>query len=342
MDKDIMIYALKKVSSGKSLSSAEAEEVMGQILSGSAKPEQVGALLLSLRAKKESASELVGFAKALRRQAILVSTDSPSLMDLCGTGGDGAHTFNISTTTSFVVAAAGQPLAKHGNRAVSSACGSSDVLDVLGVPPCLTPEDVRSQLSCHGLAFLFAPAFHPVLKTLASLRKNLGVRTAFNLLGPLLNPARVKRQLIGVFDPSLVRTLAETLEILGSEEVMIVCGFDGLDEVSLTAATHVAHLKRGSIHTYNLHPEDHGLSLVKTQALTGGDAVENAKILESILDGETGPRRDVVLLNAAAALVVGGTAEDMNEGIFLAKRAIDSNAARDLLQKSRNDFRSAI
>lgn len=349
-----MREALNLVLEGKSLSRKQAEQVMSemtdpsQMAAGQVTSEQISAFLIALRMKRESVDELLGFLDCLQKKAIKVGgpgtpqlpSELPSqlpsqLIDVCGTGGDGAHTFNISTTVAFVVAAAGQPVAKHGNRSVSSRSGSFDVLEALGLRFEADPQVVANSIREFGLGLLFAPAFHPALKVLAPIRKNLGVYTVFNALGVLLNPAHVKRQLIGVYSPLLLEKFAEVLKNRGSQEAMIVRGEDGLDELSLCAPTQIVHLENGQIREYCIHPEDFGLKRVASQELKGGDAQENARILVEILRGQKGPKRDVVLLNAAAALVVGGKALDFQEGIERAVDAIDSGRADQLLQKMR-------
>lgn len=330
-----MIEFLKAVLRGESLSRERAFRAMELILSGGAEPEQIGAFLVALQGKRESVDEIVGFAQAVCGQATTFSLDR-DVIDVCGTGGDGANTFNVSTTAAFVIAASGQAVAKHGNRAVSSRSGSFDVLDSLRVPFASDQGQVLSQVDEFGLSFMFAPNYHPVLKKLARLRRNLGVRTVFNLLGPLLNPARVKRQLVGVFSDQILGQVAAALSELGATEAMVVCGNDGLDELTVTGPTKVAHLRNGRVDTYMLTPEDCGLRSAPLDALcAGGDAAQNARILESILRGERGVPRDLVLINSAAALVVGGKAADLKEGVERAVEAIDSGRAVDLLNRMR-------
>jgi len=345
-----MREALNLILEGKSLSRQQAEHVMSEMTdpavhaAGQVTSEQISAFLIALRMKRESVDELLGFLDCLQKKAVKVggagtaelpSDLSSGVIDVCGTGGDGAHTFNISTTVAFVVAAAGQPVAKHGNRSVSSRSGSFDVLEALGLRFETDPQIVAQSIQEFGLGLLFAPAFHPALKTLAPIRKNLGVYTVFNALGVLLNPAQVKRQLIGVYSPLLLEKFAEVLKNRGSQEAMLVRGEDGLDELSLCAPTQIVHLENGQIREYCIQPEDFGLKRAASQELQGGDAQENARILIDILRGQKGPKRDVVLLNAAAALVVGGKATDIQEGIERAADAIDSGRANQLLQKMR-------
>lgn len=341
-----MLEALNLVLSGKSLSRKKAEQVMTLMMDPSSQVtaqvtiEQISAFLVALRMKKETTEEILGFLDCLEKKAMPLCTHSKELpfdlMDVCGTGGDGAGTFNISTTVAFIVAAAGQPVAKHGNRSVSSRSGSFDVLEALGLRFESDPQVVVRSIQELNLGLLFAPAFHPALKVLGPIRKNLGVYTVFNAIGVLLNPAHVKRQLIGVYSPLLLQKHAEVLKIRGAEEAMIVRGEDGLDELSLCAPTQIVHLKNGEITSFVIHPEDFGLKTVTPAELKGGDAQENAKILMDILGGLLGPKRDVVLLNAAAALIVGGKAADFQEGLARATEAIDSGRAYALLQKMRN------
>jgi anthranilate phosphoribosyltransferase len=327
-----MLNAMNALLEGKSLSRAQAEQLMEKLVDGSVSAEQIGAFLIALRLKEESVEEIAGFVDCLRKRAVAVDHDCVELMDVCGTGGDASGSFNVSTTVAFVVAAAGQPIAKHGNRSVSSRSGSFDVLEALGLRFESDPKLVVRSIQEFKLGLFFAPAFHPSLKTLGAVRKNLGVYTVFNALGPLLNPARVKRQLIGVYSPVLLEKMANVLKSQGAEEAMIVRGEDGLDELSLSGPTKVAHLKGGVIKTYTVHPEDFGLEVAPLEALKGGDAKENARILLEILGGDAGPRRDIVLFNAGAALAVGGKAKDIQGGIEEARAAIDSGRALQLVK----------
>ena len=330
-----MKLILKKAFTGNILTSAEAEYVMEIILSGKASVEEISGFLGALHSRGEHVQELLGFLNALRKKAVRLPTESTDLMDTCGTGGDGAHTFNISTVCALVVASLGVKIAKHGNRSVSSKCGSADVLEALGVPTQLSPERAAESIDALGFAFLFAPKFHPALAVVAPVRKALGVRTVFNLLGPLANPARVTRQVIGVPDPSFMDKFAEVLKESGSIEAMIVSAEDGLDEFSISSNNRVVHLKNGQITRYNLCPEDFGLPRSSLEHLKGGEAPENAKIIELILGGEKGPRRDVVLMNSSAALVVAGIASSLKEGVRLAAHTIDSGQALGVLKELR-------
>jgi anthranilate phosphoribosyltransferase len=328
-----MIQALNQLLERRALTREHAERVMTLIVEGAVKPEQVGAFLIALRIKEETVEEISGFLDCLRKKEVSFTSSVPGLMDVCGTGGDSSGTFNVSTTVAFVVAAAGQPIAKHGNRAVSSSSGSFDVLDALGLSFESDPVRVARSIEEHGIGLFFAPAFHPVLKQLAPLRKGLGVYTVFNALGPLLNPARVRRQLMGVYSPLLLDKAAAVLRSQGSEEALIVRGEDGLDEISLSAPTRVAHLKGGEISSYTIRPEEYGFKLVAPEHLKGGDALSNAKILLEILQGVRGPKRDIVLLNAGAALMVGGKAQDLREGLERAAESIDSGKALALIRR---------
>ena len=324
--------AIARLVERQDLTAEEAEEVMGQVMQGEATPAQIGGFLIALRMKGETVEEITGFARAMRRHALPVQTRRAPLVDTCGTGGDRSGTFNISTTAAFVVAGAGLPVAKHGNRSVSSHCGSADVLEALGVNLNLSPEAVARCVDEIGIGFLFAPRFHPAMKHAIGPRREMGVRTVFNVLGPLTNPAGAQVQVLGVYDPVLTETMAGVLGSLGCRAAFVVHGADGLDELSTTGPNRVSQLDNGSIRSYVLDPTDVGLPRVSVSALRGGDAAENAAILRSVLQGEIGPRRDVVLLNAAAALVAGGCAADMREGLHLAARSIDSGAALEKLE----------
>jgi anthranilate phosphoribosyltransferase len=330
-----MLNALALLVEGQSLTREHARQVMDELTAGAVGPEQAGAVLAALRIKGESVDELLGFLDCLRERAVQVPHQRDDLIDVCGTGGDGSGTFNISTAVAFTVAAAGQPVAKHGNRSVSSRSGSFDVLEALGLKLEADPAVAARNIERHGLGLLFAPAFHPALKTVGPLRKNLGVYTVFNALGPLLNPARVKRQLIGVYRPQLVMKTAQVLLLSGAHEAMVVHGEDGLDELSLGAPSHIAHLKDGRIEQYTVRAADLGLTPAPLSALQGAGPQENAEILLSVLNGQKGPARDIVLLNAAAALRVGGKAAQLRDGLELAAKALDSGRAFALLQAMR-------
>lgn len=323
--------AIAKAIEGISLTEAEAMEAMNGIMSGEATPAQIGAFLVAFRLKGETIEEVTGFARVMRARATRIECRSYPIVDTCGTGGDGKHTFNISTAAAFVAAAAGAFIAKHGGRAASSKAGSADVLTALGVNIETPPEKVSACIDVIGIGFMFAPALHSAMRFASGPRRELGVRTVLNLLGPLTNPAGTTAQVMGVYDGSVVRTAAHVLNNLGAERAFVVHSKDGLDEITTTAPTHVAEARDGAVRTYDVAPEDFGLPRASIEDLKGGEADENADIIRSILAGERGPRRDIVLLNAAAAIVAGGKAEDFDEGIARASGAIDSGGAREKL-----------
>jgi anthranilate phosphoribosyltransferase len=315
------------------LSESDACAVMMQVMAGQATPAQIAAFLAALATKGETADEIAGCAQAMRQNAIPVRPQSHDLLDTCGTGGDGRRTFNISTTTALVAAGVGVKVAKHGNRSISSACGSADVLAALGVRIDLPPERVAACLDTVGIGFLFAPALHPAMKHAMPVRRELGVRTVFNILGPLTNPAGATRQILGVFDARLTYTMARVLQSLGTQSALVVHGADGLDELSTTGPNRVTELRCGRIRTYTFDPLDLGLPRSRLEDLQGGDAAINAAMTRAILQGERGPRRDIVLLNAAAALMTSGQARTMREGLALAACSIDSGRALDVLNR---------
>jgi anthranilate phosphoribosyltransferase len=320
--------AIARVVEGKSLSEEQAAEAMGEIMAGEVSPARIAALLTALRVKGETVEEVAGFARAMRENAVRVTPRRVDLVDTCGTGGGGLPTFNISTTAAFVVAGAGVGVAKHGNRAITSACGSADVLEALGVNVALPPERVAACIDAVGIGFLFAQAHHPAMKHAAPVRRELGFRTIFNMLGPLTNPAGASAQVIGVFHPAFTELLAAALARLGCRRAFVVYGLDGLDELSTVGATRVTELCDGSIRTYELRPEEVGLSPSPPEALRPAeDATGNARITREVLQGAPGSRREVVLLNAAAALVVAGIASDLPEGIARAAESIDAGHA---------------
>ena len=320
------------VSHGRSLSEAEAADVMRDIMSGEATPAQIGAFLVALRAKGETVDEITGMARVMREHALAVPTAGLSgLVDTCGTGGDASGTFNVSTAAAFVVAGAGGRVAKHGNRAMTSACGSADVLEALGVRIDLNPEQVAQCIRDVGIGFMFAQTFHPAMKHVAGPRREIGIRTVFNILGPLTNPAGAAHQLLGVARPELAPLLAEALGRLGVRHALVVHGHGGLDELSLSGPSAVHELRDGALREYNISPKEVGLSQAPNQAVRGGSPEENAAALRAVLGGDTGPLRDITLLNAAAALVAADLAPDLKEGVRLAARAVDSGAARDKL-----------
>lgn len=322
--------ALAIVIENRSLSVQEASLAMEEIMSGGATPAQIAAFITALRMKGEIAEEIAGMAQVMRSKASVVHARG-TVVDTCGTGGDGSGTFNISTTAAFVVAGAGVKVAKHGNRAVSGLCGSADVLEALGVHIALGPHEVQKCIDEVGMGFMFAPGFHPAMKHAAGPRRELGMRTVFNMLGPLTNPAGVKRQVIGVGDAALGEKMARALQILGSVQSMVVHSEDGLDEISLAPRSSVWELAGGSITTYEIQPELLGLRNASKDALKGGSAQDNAEIIKGVLTGMEGPKRDVVILNAAAALKVSGTARNMEEGINLAYQSITSGRAIGIL-----------
>ncbi len=306
---------------------------MDAIMSGEATPAQIAGYLTALRMKGETIEEITGAAQVMRDKAAPITTSQDKLVDVCGTGGDQLDTFNISTATSFVVAAAGLPVAKHGNRSVSSQSGSADVLEALGVNLDLEPEAVGRCIEEIGIGFLYAPLFHQAMKHAIGPRKELGVRTIFNMLGPLTNPARANIQLLGVYDPALTEPIAHVLNNLGVEAAFVVHGLAGLDELSTVGKTKVSQLQNGKVINYQLHPTDVGLQEAAPEELAGGDPEENAQIMQDILGGKRGAKRDVVLLNAAAALVAGGEAEDLTAGVERAAEVIDQGLAEEKLSQ---------
>lgn len=330
----MFVDALNKLVDGTGLTEQEATEVMTAIMEGRATHTQIGALLAALRTKRETVDELTGFARVMRERSIKVTCNRRPLIDTCGTGGDGCDTFNISTTAAFVVAAAGVAVAKHGNRAVSSKCGSADVLEALGVNLVLTPEQIGECIDTVGVGFIFAPRHHPAMKNVSQARRELGIRTVFNILGPLTNPAGASRQLIGVFDEDLTPKLAEVLGRLGCERAMVVHGTDGLDEISTVGPTRISHLMQGRVSTETRIPAEFFLIPSTLAQLAGGATPEeNADILKAVLQGEHGPRRDVVSVNAAAGLILAGAAQSWRDGLALAHSMIDSKRAWGVLQK---------
>ena len=327
-----MQKAIAKVIDGDDLRRDEMVDVMNQIMSGEATDAQIGAFLIALRLKGESVDEIAGAAAVMREKATPIATEHDVIVDTCGTGGDHSGTFNISTTAAFVAAGAGLCVAKHGNRAATSQSGSADVLMALGVNIEASPETVSQCLDEVGIGFLFAPALHGAMKYAIGPRRELGVRTIFNALGPLTNPAGARRQVIGVYSAALTETLAGVLATLGAERAYVVHGADGLDEMTLTGPTKVSELKDGAVSTYRVSPGEVGLGQARADALKGGDADSNAAITLSVLKGAEGPARDIVLLNAAAAIVAGGKASDLREGVQAAAEAIDSGRAMAKLE----------
>ncbi|MFO8100712.1 MAG: anthranilate phosphoribosyltransferase [Dehalococcoidia bacterium] len=319
--------AIDKVVEGHNLSTAETEAVMREIMSGETTPAQIASFITALRIKGETADEIAGCARIMQEHALQVNPERKDVVDTCGTGGDATGTFNISTTVAFVAAGAGLGVAKHGNRSVSSQCGSADLMEALGVKIDLEPTQVARCVDEVGIGFCFAPAFHPAMKYATPVRREIGLRTVFNVLGPLANPARARRQLIGVYSENLTETLADVLKALNSERAFVVHGADGLDELSTTGTNRISELHHGQVITYKLEPQELGLAKAGLKDLLGGALEENAEITREILNGEGGPKRDVVLLNAAVVLVAGGKAGDFAHGIELAAESIDSGQA---------------
>lgn len=328
----IIQRALEKIIARMSLTEREAMEVMETIMSGEATPAQIGALLAALRMKGETIEEITGFARVMRDKATRIACRTYPLVDTCGTGGDGLNTFNISTVSSFVAAGAGAAIAKHGNRAASSRTGAADVLEALGVRIDIPPDRVAWCIDHVGIGFLFAPLLHQAMRFAIGPRREIGVRSVFNLLGPLTNPAGATAQVMGVYAAALVEPVAHVLNNLGAEHAYVVHSDDGLDEFTVTAPTQVAEVRAGRVRAFRIDPEAVGLPIASLEDLQGGDHKKNAAIVLAILQGETGPKRDVALLNAGAALVVAGRAVDLREGIALAARSIDSGAALGKLE----------
>jgi anthranilate phosphoribosyltransferase len=350
----MILDALHRIANhSQSLDRAQAREVMSEVLAGKCSDAQIAALLIALRMKGETVEEIVGFAEAIRAAAAplpirgtdaLAVTgtgrdalaeeplDDASLVDTSGTGGDASGTFNISTATALVTAGAGVRVAKHGNRSISSKCGSADVVEALGVNIQLSPERAARCLREVGICFLYAPHLHPAMKQVQSVRRELRMRTMFNLLGPLTNPARASGQVVGVYSLDLVEKLAEALSMLGVRRALVVHGLDGLDEITITGHTRVAEARDGTLRSYEVEPEEFGITRATLADLAGGDATENAAIIRAILNGQKSPRRDVVILNAAAALVAAGRADHIGEAIPLAAQSIDSGAAAAKLE----------
>jgi anthranilate phosphoribosyltransferase len=329
----MIVAAIGKLIEQQDLTEEEAAQAMRQIMEGNATPAQIGAFLTALRIKGETIEEITGCARVMREKATHIRAPYPNTVDTCGTGGDGSQSFNISTTAAFVVAGAGVPVAKHGNRAMSSRCGSADLLQALGVDIELGPERAEACLAEVGITFLFAPLFHSAMKYALGPRREIGVRTIFNILGPLTNPAGAKLQILGVSRHDLAEPLARVLGKLGSTRALVVHGTDGLDEITTTGETYISALNGGQVATYTISPEQFGLRRAPLGAFAGGDAQENAAITMAVLEGKHSPHRDVVLLNAAAALAVAGAAVDLKVGLELAAQALDSGAALQALRR---------
>jgi anthranilate phosphoribosyltransferase len=324
--------AIRDLVEGKDLDEGRMTEVMREIMDGRTTDAQIAAFLTALRIKGETVGEITGAAKVMREKVMRVRAPE-NTVDTCGTGGDMAHTFNISTTSAIVVAACGVPVAKHGNRSVSSKSGSADLLEALGVKIDLGPEQVQKCIDETGFGFMFAPLFHPAMKYAIGPRREMAIRTIFNILGPLTNPAGADRQVMGVFSDSLTEPLAHVLNNLGARHAIVVHGEDGLDEITVTARTRVSELKDGKVTTYYLTPEDFGFAGAKKEDLVGGSAEDNTRATIGILNGEKGPKRDIVLINAAAAIVAGGRARDFSEALQIAAGAIDSGEAMRKLEQ---------
>ncbi len=337
--------AIGKIVLKQDLSEVEMIEVMNQIMGGEATPAQVGSFITALRMKGETIEEITGAARVMRDHATPIrvgkaldidreeiNQDRETILDTCGTGGSGTRSFNISTTVAFVVSACGVKVAKHGNRSISSACGSADVLEALGVNLNVTPEQVEACINEIGVGFLFAPALHGAMKHAIGPRREIGIRTIFNILGPLTNPAGADRQVLGVYDEKLVEVMARVLANLGCQRGFVVHGLDGMDEVTLTAPTRIGEIRDGGVTLSTIEPEDFGLRRCAMADLQGGDATVNARIVRDILSGKPGPKRDVVLLNAAYALTASGLVKDVESGLNRARAAIDDGIALNKLQ----------
>ena len=342
--KMILVEALRALIDRRDLTRIEAAAAMEAIMSGAATHAQIAAFLTALRMKGETVEELIGFAQVMRQKAVhvrtrdeevaaLTGTDREMLIDTCGTGGDASGTFNVSTATAFVVAGAGLKVAKHGNRSVSSLCGSADVVETLGISLELSPDQVARSIDEVGIGFLYAPLLHTAMKHVMPVRREMGIRTVFNMLGPLTNPAHANAQVIGVYSAALTEPLARVLAELGTIRAFVVHGADGLDEISNTGESVVSEVREGVVRTFTLRPEDFGMPRASMADLLGGDREQNAEIIRGVLRGQPGPRRDIVLMNAAAALVAGLRAHDLKEGVALAAQSIDSGEARARLER---------
>jgi anthranilate phosphoribosyltransferase len=323
---------INRILDGYTLSTEEAKELMNYMVSGELTQSQMSAILVALKIRGETIEEISGFVMAMREKAETVKVDSYAI-DTCGTGGDGKNTFNISTLVAIIASAAGVPVLKHGNKSISSKSGSADVLREIGFDIEMTREQTEKCFRENDMAFLFAPNYHSSMKNVASVRTELGIRTVFNILGPLINPGEVKSQVLGVYDSSLTLVMAEVLRKTGSERAMILHGSDGLDEITISGKTKVAELKDGVITEYEIDPRDYGIDISPLESVSGGDARENAVIMKEILEGKKGPQRDIVILNSAAALYIGKAAKNFEEGVEIAKEIIDSGKAMNKLEK---------
>ncbi len=338
---------ISKVVRGDDLTEIEMEKAMDEIMSGTATPAQIGSFITALRLKGETVDEITGAARAMRAKATKIcgnnhivnidrdeiNIEDETILDIVGTGGDGTRTFNVSTTTAFVAAGGGIKVAKHGNRAVSSICGSADVIENLGVDLDLTSTDVERCINEVGIGFLYAPIFHGAMKYAAGPRREIGIRTIFNLLGPVTNPAGASVQVLGVYELGLTDKMAHVLKRLGTKEAFVVCGEGTFDEISICGPTRVSHLKDDSVHTFQMTPEAYGFKRAALEEIVGGDAKENARIIRNILDGEKGPKREMVLLNASAAFMAAGLCDNFRDGIEIAMDSIDSGKAHKKLDK---------
>ncbi|HEY5965549.1 MAG TPA: anthranilate phosphoribosyltransferase [Xanthobacteraceae bacterium] len=323
---------IAKVASGALLSREEAALAFDRMMSGEATPSQMGGLLMGMRVRGETVDEITGAASTMRAKMTKVAAP-PEAIDVVGTGGDGSGSYNVSTCTALIVAGAGVPVAKHGNRALSSKSGAADVLGALGVKIDLRPDEITRCIYEAGIGFMFAPAHHPATKNVAATRVELATRTIFNLLGPLSNPAGVRRQMIGVFSRQWIEPMAQVLKALGAEAAWVAHGSDGLDEITTSGPTHVAALENGTVRTFEVNPEDIGIAKSKPEALRGGDAESNAAALRTVLKGTKGPYRDIAVLNAAAALIVAGKVKDLKEGAAMAAKSLDSGEAEGRLER---------
>ena len=328
-----MKYIMNKIINKEHLTEQEMMDVMNIIMSGKATLSQIGGFLVALRMKGETVDEIIGSVKILKDKALKINIDKHYAIDTCGTGGDGANTFNISTVAAFVAAAAGVTVVKHGNRSVSSKCGSIDVLEMLGVNINLTAAEVEQSVEAINIGFVYAPNFHGAMKYAAVPRRELGVRTIFNILGPLINPANVRGQVLGVFHPSLTEIMAKTLRGLGADRAMVVHGLDGLDEITVTKETKVTELKDNKIYNYTIDPRKYNIPLAANEELLGGSPKKNADIIIDILKGKKGAKRNIVLLNAGAAIYVGKQANSLEKGICMAEEIIDRGLALEKLNE---------
>lgn len=324
---------ISRVIEGQHLNREDARSIMEAIMSGESTPAQIGGLLTALRIKGETVDEITGFAEAMRNHSSRLQTETSQLLDTCGTGGSGIHKFNISTTSAIVAASVSVRVAKHGNRSASGRAGSADVLEALGVNIHLNAEQAKRCLDDIGICFLFAQVYHPSMKHAAAPRKELGIRTVFNMLGPLTNPAGADRQVLGIYDANKTETIAEVLRELGSKRALVVTSREGLDEISISSPTRISELKNGEIKTYDLQPQDLGLNMHPLGEVIGGDPAKNAEIIKRVLQGEKGAYRDVVLANAAACIYVSGLADSIREGVAIAAESIDSGKAQSKLDQ---------